>query len=185
MRAVRLWSLSVASSGWQATGDRIASRLGLNRVVHIVESALVETPTAIGWLKPVILLPIAALANLSPSQVEAVLAHELVHIRRHDYVVNIAQTLAETLLFYHPGVWWVSKRIRTEREHCCDDVAVAVCGDPVDYATALAELEAYRSSGTSLALAVTGGSLTDRVRRVLRVPVGDEPVVTYHDIVSP
>ena len=175
VRHLHVRSLSMALSGWQATGDRIASRLHVNRVIHIVESALVETPTAIGWLKPVILLPIAALANLSPSQVEAILAHELAHIRRHDYIVNIAQTLAETLLFYHPGVWWVSKQIRTEREHCCDDVTMAVCGDPVDYATALAELEAYRSRRTSLALAVTDGSLTDRVRRILRVPVRDEP----------
>ena len=120
-----------------------------------------------------ILLPIAALANLNPSQVEAILAHELVHIRRHDYVINVAQTLAETLLFYHPGVW-VSGQVRAEREHCCDDVAVEVCGDAVDYAVALAELEAWRSRATTLALAATSGSLSGRVRRVLRVPIGHE-----------
>ena len=120
-------------------------------------------------------MPIAALANLTPSQVEAILTHELVHIRRHDFVINVAQTLAETLLFYHPGVWWVSGRIRAEREHCCDDVAVAVCGDAVDYATALAELEAWRSSETILALAATTGLLSDRARRILRVPIGHEP----------
>ena len=79
------------------------------------------------------------------AQVEAILAHELAHVRRHDYLVNLMQTLAETLLFYHPAVWWLSARIRDEREHCCDDVAVAVCGDPVGYAAALAELEAWRS----------------------------------------
>jgi BlaR1 peptidase M56 len=123
----------------------------------------------------VILLPVAALANLTPSQVEAILAHELVHIRRHDYVVNVLETLAEILLFYHPCVWWVSERIRLEREHCCDDVVVDVCGDAVDYATALAELEAWRSQGTSVALAATGGSLADRLRRVLGTPAGHEP----------
>ncbi len=142
--------------------------------VHVVESAVVDAPAAVGWLRPVILLPIAALANLSPSQVEAILAHELIHIRRHDYLVNVAQAVAETVLFFHPGVWWVSGQIRVEREHCCDDVAVHVCGDPVDYAAALAELEAWRSRGTTLALAATGGSLTSRVRRVLNVPIGHE-----------
>ena len=139
---------------------RIASRLGLRVAVHVVESALVDAPAAVGWLRPVILLPIAALANLTPSQVEAILAHELIHIRRHDFLVNLAQSVAETILFFHPGVWWVSGQIRAEREHCCDDVAVQVCGDPVDYASALAELEAWRSRGTTLALAATGGSLT-------------------------
>jgi hypothetical protein len=119
-------------------------------------------------------LPIAALANLTASQVEAILAHELIHIRRHDYLVNVAQTVAETLLFFHPGVWWVSGQIRLEREHCCDDIAVQVSGDPVDYAAALAELEAWRSRGTTLALAATSGSLTGRIRRVLNVPIGHE-----------
>src|SRR4029077_10699398 len=102
---------------------------------------LVDVPTVVGWLRPAILLPIAALAALSPAQVEAILAHERAHIRRHDCAMNVLQTIAETLLFYHPAVWWLSKRIRVEREHCCDDVAIAVCGDPVGYAQALAELE--------------------------------------------
>ncbi len=175
VRRLQASALALAPSRWQAAGERVAARLGLPRVVRIVESALVETPTVIGWLKPVILLPIAALANLTPSQIEAILAHELIHIRRHDYVLNVVQTLAETLLFYHPGVWWLSSQVRTEREHCCDDAAVAMCGDPVDYVTALAELEAYRSSGTTLALAATGGALTARVRRLLLLPIGTEP----------
>ena len=112
--------------------------------MRVVESALVDVPVVIGWLRPVILLPVAALAGLTPAQVEAILAHELAHIRRHDSCVNVLQTIAETLLFYHPAVWWVSHRIRAEREHCCDDIAVAVCGDPVAYAQALAELESWR-----------------------------------------
>src|SRR5262249_6671834 len=121
------------------------------------------------------LLPIASIAALSPAQVEAILAHELAHIRRHDYAVNLLQTLVETLLFYHPAVWWLSARIRTEREHCCDDVAIAMCGDPVGYAKALAELEVFRSTAGTLAMAASGGSLIDRVRRILRMPVTDEP----------
>ena len=167
-------ALQAAASRWQAAGERLASRLGLRVPVHVVESAGVFTPTAVGWLRPIILLPIAALANLTPSQVEAILVHELVHVRRHDYLVNLLQTLAETLLFYHPGVWWISERIRLEREHCCDDVAVEVCGDAVNYAAALTELEAWRTEDTSLAPAATGGSLVVRVRRILGTPKGRE-----------
>jgi beta-lactamase regulating signal transducer with metallopeptidase domain len=105
VRRLQILSLAAFPSRWQAAAQRIASGLGLRTAVHVVESVLVETPATVGWLRPVILLPIAALANLTPSQVEAILAHELIHIRRHDYLVNVAQTVAETLLFFHPGVW--------------------------------------------------------------------------------
>jgi len=168
-------ALATRSSRWQACCRRLAYRLGLPAAAHVVESALVDVPTVVGWLRPAIILPIAALASLTPSQVEAIIAHELAHIRRHDYAVNVVQTIAETLLFYHPGVWWLSNRIRVEREHCCDDIAVALCGDPLGYAQALAELETWRTSSATMALAATGGSLLDRVRRILRVPSGDEP----------
>ncbi len=175
VRRLHVRSLAAAPSPWQVTTERLSVQLGLSVQVHVVESTLVDVPAAIGWLRPVILLPLAALANLTPSQVEAILAHELIHIRRHDYLVNLAQTVAETLLFFHPAVWWVSGQIRAEREHCCDDVAVQVCGDPVDYAAALTELEAARRSpGTTLALAAINGSLIARVRRILHVPIGHE-----------
>jgi beta-lactamase regulating signal transducer with metallopeptidase domain len=175
VRRLQIKSLATDPSRWQTAATHIASRLGLRIHVHVVESALVDAPAAAGWLRPVVLLPVAALAHLTPSQVEAILAHELIHIRRHDFLVNVAQTLAETILFFHPAVWWVSGRIRAEREHCCDDFAVQVCGDPVGYASALAELESWRSQGTTLALAATDGSLSGRVQRVLRAPIGHEP----------
>jgi membrane-associated protease RseP (regulator of RpoE activity) len=108
---------------------------------------------------------------LSPRQLEAVIAHELAHVRRLDYLVNVFQTVAETLLFYHPAIWWLSRRIRIEREHCADDVAVAACGDAVLYAEALAELEGSRTT-TSLAIGATGGSLVTRIRRILGQPEG-------------
>jgi beta-lactamase regulating signal transducer with metallopeptidase domain len=106
----------------------LADRLRVTRPFQIVESAVVNVPMVIGWLRPVILLPGAALTGLSPGQLEAVIAHELGHIRRHDYVINVLQTTVETLLFYHPASWWISHRIRVEREHCCDDVAVDCAG---------------------------------------------------------
>jgi beta-lactamase regulating signal transducer with metallopeptidase domain len=167
-------ALDTPASLWDEASARISARLGLSRLAHVVESAVVEVPTVIGWLRPVIILPVAAIASLTPSQVEAILAHELAHIRRCDYIVNICQTLAETLLFYHPAVWWLSMRIRVEREHCCDEIAVAVCGDAIGYAEALTELESWRTASTMMALAATGGSLVERVRRILRVPSADD-----------
>src|SRR5262249_409054 len=124
-------ALATKASKWHTACRRIASQLGLPAAAHVIESTLVDVPMLLAGLRPVIILPVAALAALTPSQVEAILAHELGHIRRHDYFVNLLQTLAETLLFYHPAVWWLSRRIRVEREHCCDDVAVRCSGDAV------------------------------------------------------
>lgn len=159
-----------AASPLCATAERLARRLRVTRAVRIVESAAVGVPTVMGWLKPVVLLPASALAGLSPTQLEAVLAHELAHVRRHDYLVNLLQTVVETLLFYHPAVWWVSRQIRIERENCCDDLAVSLCGDRVFYAQALADLEQLRGSAGPLAMAANGGSLVQRVRRLLGGP---------------
>jgi beta-lactamase regulating signal transducer with metallopeptidase domain len=154
-----------------ALARRVAGRLALDRFVHVVESSVVRVPVMVGWLKPVVLLPASAMSGLTPTQIEALLAHELAHIRRHDYIVNLMQSAVETLLFYHPGVWWVSRQIRAEREHCADDLAVAVC-DRLVYVSALADLaQITRTPG--LALAATDGSLLRRVRRLLSVPSDD------------
>ena len=173
IQRLRTRGVSAASVEWQRMSSRLARRLHISRAITLLESTLVEVPTVIGWLKPVVLLPASALGALSPQQLEAILAHELAHIRRHDYLVNLLQTLVETLLFYHPAVWWLSRRIRIERENCCDDLAVSLCGDPVAYANALADLESLRSETTPthhIALAATGGSLLHRVRRLLSGP---------------
>ena len=157
-----------------ATLDELATKLGVRRAVTLLESALVEVPTVLGWLRPVILLPTSALTGLNPDQLRAILAHELAHIRRHDYLANIAQTVVEILGFYHPAVWWVSSRIRIERENCCDDLAVQVCGNSLQYAKALTSMEEIRHSRTDLALAASGGSLMARIARLLGRPVGDD-----------
>jgi beta-lactamase regulating signal transducer with metallopeptidase domain/biotin carboxyl carrier protein len=155
--------------------ENLARRVGIVRTVHAFQSRLAEVPSAVGWLKPVILLPVGAITGLSTQQLEAIIAHELAHIRRHDYLVNLLQSVVETLLFYHPAVWWVSHRVRVEREHCCDDLAVAVCGNPVDYARALSTMESFRGTPQLLA-AATGGSLLLRIRRILGVaaPAGNQ-----------
>jgi beta-lactamase regulating signal transducer with metallopeptidase domain/Leucine-rich repeat (LRR) protein len=150
--------------------DRLSSlarRLGIERAVRLVESGLVRTPAVIGWLRPMILLPASAVTGLNPEQLEALLLHELAHIRRHDYLVNLVQTILEILGFYHPAVWWVSRRIRIERENCCDDVAARALGDNLRYARALASMEDLRADRPEPAMAASGGSLLARIRRLV------------------
>lgn len=155
---------------WQEAIGRLCRRMRIWVPVRLCESALVEVPTVIGWLRPVVLLPVSTLVGLSPAQLEALLAHELAHVRRFDYLVNLIQTCGETLLFYHPAVWWVSHRMRVEREHCCDDAAVGVCGDALGYARALAELEGLRSMAPTFAVAANAGSLWHRIARLVGAP---------------
>jgi uncharacterized protein (TIGR03435 family) len=128
---------------------------------------MIRVPTAVGWLRPYILLPVTALTGLSEAQVTAILAHELAHISRRDYLLNSLQTAVETVLFYHPAVWWVGREMRLEREHCCDDIAVAICGNAFEYARALAEMEEIRDRIPAPAIAANGGELLGRIRRVL------------------
>lgn len=152
---------------WLARIEDLRRRLLIRWPVRLLVSAVVEVPTVAGWLRPVILFPVGALGGLTPNQLELILAHELAHIRRYDHWVNLFQVVVETLFFYHPAVWWLSGQIRTERELCCDDVAVQTCGDRVAYARALTALEALRGAGTVLALGADGGSLLGRVRHLL------------------
>jgi bla regulator protein blaR1 len=164
---MRLITASSVPPEWQRTIERLAQRMGVARPVRLLLSDRVESPVVVGWLRPAILTPVAAFAGFPAGYLEALLAHELAHIRRHDFPVNVLQRTAEALLFYHPALWWVSKQIRIERELCCDDLAVAASGDVLTYARALAELESLRPAHASLALAANGGSLVNRIRRLL------------------
>ncbi len=161
-----------SESHWRERLEYLSERLRLKQTVRLLESQMVRVPTTVGWLRPVILLPASAFTGLTPQQLESVLAHELAHIRRHDYLVNLFQVLAETLLFYHPAAWWVSGQVRIEREHACDDLAVSVCGDPIAYARALTTMERLRRSAPLLAVAADGGKLHGRIRRLLENPQG-------------
>ena len=145
----------------------VMRRMSINRQVSLVTADRAAGPSTIGWWRPVILLPPAAAMGLTVQQLEAVLAHELAHIRRHDYLVNIFQMTVETLLFYHPVVWWVSHRMRVERELCCDDEAVKLCGNATTYARALVTMA--RQQVPRFAMGSSGGSVTERVRRLLGV----------------
>ena len=145
----------------------LSRRLGIVRPVSLVNSALVQVPTVIGWLRPAVLLPVGCLTGLSTIQIEAIFAHELAHIRRHDYLVSVFQSIVEAVLFYHPAVWWVSKQVRREREDCCDDLAVKISGDSLAYAKALSFLEERRGSLPAVALGANGGVLAMRIKRLL------------------
>ena len=145
----------------------LCNRLGVRQVVRLCQTDDILTPTVIGWIKPVVLLPASAISGLTMDQISAILAHELAHIKRHDYFVNLLQSVVEVLLFYHPAVWWISREIRQERENCCDDLALQVCSNRRDYIEALLQLEHQRNCEGSLAMAASGGALLQRVSRML------------------
>ena len=166
-RVLRVAGVSPVPEWCRAQLTTLSSRMRIARPVAIVSSIRVSVPVIVGHVKPVIVLPAAVLSGLSVSQLEAILAHELAHVRRHDYLVNLVQTVIETLLFYHPAVWWVSRQVRVSREHCCDDLAVTVCRSRQEYVHALLDLEELRASTALLALGATDGSLLARGRRLL------------------
>jgi beta-lactamase regulating signal transducer with metallopeptidase domain len=148
--------------------EGIRAKLMATKPINLLISTHIDTPAVIGWMKPAILLPISAITGLSDEQLTAVFAHELAHIRRHDFLVNVLQRGIEAVLFYHPAVWWISARVRAERENCCDDLAVQICGDRLLYAEALIELERSRDTEVpAMAVAATGSGLVHRVRRIL------------------
>jgi len=160
-----------------ASAARIARRLGVRRSVRLLSSARVLVPAVIGWIRPAILFPVAVVGGMPAAHLDAILAHELAHIRRSDFLVNVIQSAAEVLLFYHPAVWWVSRQIRVERELCADDLAVAVSGDRVTYAAALTSLESLRAEPLAIAM-VSGDDLLTRVRRLLEPDVTTRPRIS-------
>ena len=141
-------------------------KMGIERFIQYCECHRLDAPAVLGWFRPVVLLPVRALTGLTEAQIEAVIAHELAHIRRLDCFVNLFQIATETLLFYHPAVWWVSQRIRAERENCCDDEAIAICGDAVNYARALTLMEEWRTA-PALMMTANRSPLGERVMRLL------------------
>ncbi|MFZ0274687.1 MAG: M56 family metallopeptidase [Acidobacteriaceae bacterium] len=153
--------------------DVLRRQMNIPRFVDLRLSTRITNPLTAGVLRPWILLPITALTSLSPEQIEVVLAHELAHIRRADYAWNLLQTIVETLFFFHPAVWWISRRVREERELCCDDVALRSCSDPTVYASALLRLEEERRTRLHLAMALDGHQSRAGLRaRILRI-LGD------------
>ncbi|WP_348260798.1 M56 family metallopeptidase [Telmatobacter sp. DSM 110680] len=175
LRRLRLASTTEAPSAVRAAFQRISATLGLHRSITLRLTEAIDSPMTMGTLRAIVLLPLSAVTSLGPDELEVVLAHELAHVRRADFFWNILQTIAETLFFFHPAVWWISSRIRHERELCCDDLALEICPNPFAYANALVRLEEQRSRHLRLALALDGHqshlTLLTRVARILGEPM--------------
>lgn len=186
-RALRHWralagmaARAEANNEIDALLDALVRRFGLARRVRVLVSSCVDTPMLIGWLKPVILLPTAVALGFPRQQLELILAHELGHLRRFDHLVNLAQAVLETVLFYHPVVHWISREVRNERELCCDALVLRLSTrEPKEYAHTLAALEELRHGVAPFALAAGGGELLERVRRIVGVPA---PHVASHSL---
>ncbi|QDA60991.1 M56 family metallopeptidase [Hymenobacter jejuensis] len=174
VQRLRHYRVQPLAPEWTARIAVLAEQAGVRQPIALLESALVKVPLVVGHLRPVILLPFGTVTGLSQSYMEAILAHELAHIARRDYLMNLLQSIAEILFFYHPAVWFVTACMRTERENCCDDAATAlVGGDPLRLAralAALAELGLERTPAARLALSAVGpdGSLLGRIRRLVQ-----------------
>lgn len=165
--------------------NRLAAQLQVNQLTRLLISLKAEVPMVVGFLRPVVLLPLSMSSGLTHAQLEMLLAHELAHVKRHDYLVNFLQTLLEITLFFHPLVKWISTQIRIEREYCCDDIAVHTCGNVLAYATALTEAESIRSENIpALAMAATGGDLKNRVLRIVdRTDCANKFTRSWHSMV--
>ncbi|BDU74851.1 M56 family metallopeptidase [Mesoterricola silvestris] len=164
-----------APEAWEGRFAALARDLGVRGRVLLRASSRVATPVAVGLWRPVVLVPAALFTALPEAYLEALLAHELAHVARLDYLVNLFQGVIEVLCFHHPVVWWLSRRIRTAREHLCDDLAAKAIGDPRRLALALDALDDVQPHLTSLALAARGGILHERIRRLLTPPVVSRP----------
>ncbi|KQV44788.1 MULTISPECIES: M56 family metallopeptidase [unclassified Duganella] len=155
---------------WQQCLSSLAARLGIRREVGLRIVETLASPITAGWWRPVVLVPAALAARMPPELLEALLAHELAHVRRHDFLLNLLQNVVEILLFYHPAVWWLSRRIRHERELVADGIAAQLTGEPRRLALALSELEKMQFSSQRMALAADGGDLMQRIRHLLLPP---------------
>ncbi len=178
---IRRASAGAVEPSWQARLDGLAAKFGLRKSVALRMVDGLESPIAAGWWRPVVLVPAALIARMPPELLEALLAHELAHIKRHDYLINLIQSAVEALLFYHPVVWWLSKQIRVERERIADDLAAQAIGEPRRMALALQQLDLLMSShprsseplsATQLAPAANGDNLMSRIQRLRGIGLG-------------
>ena len=156
---------------WQMRLAQLARRFGISQHVRLGVAQLLDSPITAGCWRPIVLVPAALIGGMPPDLLEALLAHELAHIKRNDYLVNLLQSAIEILLFYHPSVWMLSQRIRIEREQVADDLAASVLGQPHRLAQALSELDRFQFTSTQLAHAAHGGDLMSRIKRLLRPEV--------------
>jgi len=173
VRRYRYHRTRAVGGEWGQKFRKLAQQIGVRTNVRLLESALVKVPMAIGYLKPVVLLPLGALNGVPALQMEAILVHELAHIRRRDYLMNLIQSLMEAIFFYHPVVWWLSGNIRIERENICDDIAITITGNTMEFAKALTNIQEINLTAPVLAAGLGGKSKSRLVSRIRRI--ADKP----------
>lgn len=171
LRQIRKKQVVPIDALWEKYLEQLTKQLRIPRKVKLMVSQSLQVPVMIGFLKPLILLPMAMVNNMSEDQLEAILLHELAHVKRNDYLLNIFQSIAETILFFNPFIWWISKNIRQEREHCCDDLVIASSVQPLHYARALVALEEHRLNSNPLAMAAADNKqyLFYRIKRIMEM----------------
>ncbi|AEE48759.1 M56 family metallopeptidase [Haliscomenobacter hydrossis] len=170
LRRVCTYRTHVPHLYWRNRMETLAEQLRISIPVQLLESELIKSPSAIGFFKPIVLVPLGLLNSLPTEQVEAILLHELAHIRRNDYLINFVQCLFENVFFFNPGLLWVSRLIRKERENCCDDIAVAAMNSKTHYINALVAFQEFNLNASKYALAFAGQQkmpLLDRVKRII------------------
>ena len=183
-RSLRSQNTSKPDSRWETLFVSLKAILKISPRVRMLISHSVSTPMVVGCLKPVVLIPASALLSLSPDQLRAVLLHELAHIKRLDHWVNLFQNFIEAVLFFHPVVWWFSRSICIEREYCCDDLSVQLTDDPRDLAEALLHMETIRSDDSCYVLAASGGSLKERIARIVGISLNINPSTHRYPIMK-
>ena len=178
IRHVRRNNVSYPSEYWNNKVKEFAHLLQIQKPVLLLESGIVKLPAVIGFLKPVVLVPVALLSNLSLQHAEAILLHELAHVRRRDYLINLLQNVTEKIFFFNPALLWLSSRMREERENCCDEMAISITGDKMSFVNALLSFQEYSAVENKYALAFPGkkNHLLNRVSKILRygdaTPIG-------------
>lgn len=174
IKRIRNTQVSPAGIYWENKVKALALQFGITQVVQIVQSGIVKVPMVVGHLKPLILVPLGLINGLSEKEVEAIICHELAHIKRRDYLVNILQSLMEIVFFFNPAVLWVSKLIREERESCCDDMTISSTHDKVNYISALISCQEFQPGNPEYAMAISGKN-DQLVQRVKRMVSNDTP----------
>jgi len=165
-------NIQYISDYWKRNFYKIEKKLTIRKKIKYLESQIIKVPVVLGYLKPVIIVPAGMLMGIPENQVEAIIAHELAHIKRNDYLVNILQTIIEMIFFFHPAVWYISSTIRTERENCCDDIALTVCDESLIYAKALVSVQELYPDKVYSAVAFSGQKkqLLNRIKRMIMKP---------------
>ena len=148
----------LVDTSWEIRIKEMMRKIGIKQKITFLQSLEIDSPAVIGFLKPFLLIPVSFFTGVEGKYIEAILLHELAHIKRYDYLVNIIQLIVETLGFFHPAVWWISRQMRRERENCCDDFAVKILGDKLIFAKSLVQLEEMRQH-KSFVMAANGGQI--------------------------